>query len=172
MTSWLLGTSIMLIHLLGIVSAVMALMSSRTSQGAIAWIISLLTFPYVALPAYWFFGRPRFYGYVTARGERDNVLRRVLVRYRHNIKPHLSSPTSTDIQAVEQLAMMPLTNGNSADLLIDGEATFTSLFEGIDQAKSYLLLQFFIVRNDALGKRLQDHLIKAAQRGWAAGLLG
>ncbi|AZM95968.1 cardiolipin synthase [Vreelandella venusta] len=165
MTSWLLGTSIMLIHLLGIVSAVMALMSSRTSQGAIAWIISLLTFPYVALPAYWFFGRPRFYGYVTARGERDNVLRRVLVRYRHNIKPHLSSPTSTDIQAVEQLAMMPLTNGNSADLLIDGEATFTSLFEGIDQAKSYLLLQFFIVRNDALGKRLQDHLIKAAQRG-------
>ena len=58
--------------------------------GAIAWIISLLTFPYVALPAYWFFGRPRFYGYVTARGERDNVLRRVLVRYRHNIKPHLS----------------------------------------------------------------------------------
>ena len=57
MTSWLLGTSILLIHLLGIVSAIMALMSSRTSQGAVAWIISLLTFPYVALPAYWFFGR-------------------------------------------------------------------------------------------------------------------
>ena len=61
--------------------------------------------------------------------------------------------------------MMPLTKGNSADLLIDGEATFTSLFEGIDQAKDYLLLQFFIVRNDALGNRLQHHLIKAAQRG-------
>lgn len=43
MTSWLLGTSILLIHLLGVVSAIMALMSSRTSQGAVAWIISLLT---------------------------------------------------------------------------------------------------------------------------------
>lgn len=74
MTSWLLGTSILLIHLLGVVSAIMALMSSRTSQGAVAWIISLLTFPYAAVPAYWFFGRPRFYGYVSARGQRKSVV--------------------------------------------------------------------------------------------------
>lgn len=164
MTSWLLGTGIMLIHVLGGVSAIMALMSSRTSQGAVAWIISLLTFPYVALPAYWFFGRPRFYGYVTARGARDNVLRRVLARYRNNVKPHMAPPQNADIQAVEQLAMMPLTKGNSAELLIDGEATFESLFSGIDNAQDYLLLQFFIVRDDALGRRLQRHLIEAARR--------
>ncbi len=60
MASWLLGTGIMMIHVLGMVSAVMALMSSRTSQGAVAWIISLLTFPYIALPAYWFLGAPAF----------------------------------------------------------------------------------------------------------------
>lgn len=165
MTSWLIGTGIMLVHLLGIVSAIMALMSSRTSQGAVAWIISLLTFPYVALPAYWFFGRPRFYGYVTARGVRDNVLRRVLSRYRQNVQPHLAPPVPPDVQAVEQLAMMPLTKGNNASLLIDGQATFDSLFEGIDNAHDYLLLQFFIVRDDALGHRLQRHLINAAQRG-------
>ncbi|MGP8288961.1 cardiolipin synthase [Vreelandella zhanjiangensis] len=165
MASWLLGTGIMLIHLLGIVSAVMALMSSRTSQGAVAWIISLLTFPYVALPAYWFFGRPRFYGYVMARGERDTVLRRVLARYQESALPFLAPPTNSDTQAVEQLAMMPLTRGNNATLLIDGDATFDSLFEGIDRAEHYLLLQFFIVRDDALGRRLQKHLVDAARRG-------
>ena len=37
MTSWLLGLAIFLIHLGGAISAVLALMSSRTSQGAIAW---------------------------------------------------------------------------------------------------------------------------------------
>ncbi|PJX15675.1 cardiolipin synthase [Halomonas sp. 141] len=165
MASWLLGTGIMMIHVLGMVSAVMALMSSRTPQGAVAWIISLLTFPYIALPAYWFFGRPRFYGYVTARGARDTVLRRVLVRYRHNIKPHVVESTNTDIKAVEQLAMMPLTRGNHPQLLIDGQATFDSLFEGIAQARHYLLLQFFIVRDDALGRELQQHLVSAAKRG-------
>ncbi|MGQ7263063.1 cardiolipin synthase [Vreelandella sp. V005] len=165
MTSWLLGTSILLIHLLGIVSAIMALMSSRTSQGAVAWIISLLTFPYVALPAYWFFGRPRFYGYVSARGQRDTVLRRVLVRYRANIESFVAPSNNADIQAVEQLAMMPLTHGNHATLLIDGPATFESLFDGIDRAEQYVLIQFFIVRSDALGQRLKQHLQRAAQRG-------
>lgn len=165
MTSWLLGTSILLIHLLGVVSAIMALMSSRTSQGAVAWIISLLTFPYAAVPAYWFFGRPRFYGYVSARGQRDNVLRRVLVRYRANVEPHVAPSGNADVQAVEQLAMMPLTLGNHAKLLIDGPETFESLFEGIARAEDYVLLQFFIVRDDALGQQLKDHLQRAAQRG-------
>lgn len=165
MTSWLWGTGLLLIYLLGIVSAVMALMSSRTSQGAIAWIISLLTFPYVAVPAYWFFGRPRFYGYVSARGERDNVLRQVLNRYRSNMLPYCSPSLTADIQAVEQLAMMPLTQQNHAELLIDGKETFESLFAGINRAKHYVLIQFFIVRNDALGRRLQHHLELAAKRG-------
>lgn len=165
MTSWLIGTSLLLIHLLGIVSAIMALMSSRTSQGAVAWIISLLTFPYVALPAYWFFGRPRFYGYVSARGQRDSVLRRVWLRYRVNVQPHVAPSSNADIKAVEQLAMMPLTQGNQATLLIDGLATFESLFDGIDRAEEYVLMQFFIVRSDSLGQRLKEHLKKAAQRG-------
>lgn len=165
MTSWLLGLAILLTYLLGIVSAVMALMSSRTSQGAIAWIISLVTFPYLAVPAYWFFGRPRFYGYVSARGERDSVLRRVLARYRERVGPYLADARDPDLRAVEQLAMMPLTSGNRAELLIDGQSTFDSLFAGIESAEEYLLVQFFIVRNDALGRQLKDRLIRSVERG-------
>jgi cardiolipin synthase len=38
-------------HVCGALSSVDAIMSTRTSQGAIAWVISLNTFPAVALPA-------------------------------------------------------------------------------------------------------------------------
>ncbi|PMR70697.1 cardiolipin synthase [Halomonas heilongjiangensis] len=165
MTSWLIGWAIFLLHLLGIVSAVLALMSSRTSQGAIAWIISLVTLPYLAVPAYWIFGRPRFYGYVSARGERDTVLRRVLARYRERVEPFVAESRDADIRAVEQLAMMPLTTGNRTELLIDGEATFDSLFDGIGRAEEYILIQFFIVRDDALGLELKHRLQQAAERG-------
>ncbi|MAX31736.1 MAG: cardiolipin synthase [Halomonadaceae bacterium] len=165
MTAWLLGTAIFLIHTSGLLSAVVALMSSRTSQGAIAWIISLVSVPYLALPAFWIFGRPRFYGYVSARGERDTVLRRVLERYRAHVTPFLSSHSQGDLRAVEQLALMPMTRGNRTQLLIDGEKTFESLFAGIDAAEDYVLIQFFIVRHDALGVRLKQHLQKAAERG-------
>ncbi|MBS9402615.1 cardiolipin synthase [Halomonas sp. TRM85114] len=165
MTSWLIGWAIFLIYLLGFLSAVLALMSSRTSQGAIAWIISLVTFPYLAVPAYWIFGRPRFYGYVSARGERDSVLRRVLARYRERVEPFITQSQEADIRAVEQLAMMPMTGGNCAGLLIDGEATFESLFDGIERAEDYLLIQFFIVRHDALGIDLKQRLVRAVERG-------
>ncbi len=165
MTSWLFGLAIFLIHVLGFVSAVLALLSSRTSQGAIAWILSLITLPYLAVPAYWIFGQPRFYGYVSARGERDTVLRRVLVRYREQLEPYVAGTRDPDVRAVEQLAMMPMTSGNRAELLIDGEATFDSLFDGIERAEEYILIQFFIVRNDALGTELKQRLQRAAERG-------
>lgn len=165
MAAWLLGLMIFLVHVAGALSAVLALMSSRTSQGAIAWIISLVTMPYLALPAYWIFGRPRFYGYVSARGQRDTVLRRVLQQYRDRFDSHVVDSDDSDIRVVEQLAMMPMTSGNQTELLIDGEATFDSLFAGIDSAGSYILIQFFIVRDDALGRRLKKHLVAAAGRG-------
>ncbi|MDR5858656.1 cardiolipin synthase [Halomonas eurihalina] len=164
MASWLFGVLIPAFHLLGILSAVQALMSSRTSQGAIAWIISLVTVPYLAVPAYWVFGRPRFYGYVSARGERDSVLRRVLARYRDLVEPYLAGAKEADVLAVEKLAMMPLTSGNRAELLVDGEATFDSLFAGIDRAEQYVLVQFFIVRDDALGLELKQRLKNAVAR--------
>ncbi len=164
-TSWLIGVAIFMVHLLGFVSAILALMSSRTSQGAIAWIISLITLPYMAVPAYWIFGRPRFYGYVSARGERDSVLRRVLARFRERVEPYVADATDSDIRAVEQLALMPMTRGNRAELLVDGEATFDSLFAGIEAAEDYILIQFFIVRHDALGMRLKSHLQRASARG-------
>ncbi|MDL2191436.1 cardiolipin synthase [Cobetia sp. LC6] len=168
MTAWLLGFLLLSSHILGAMTAVMALMSSRTSQGAIAWILCLLTFPYVALPLYWVFGRPRFYGYVSAREERDSTMRRVLMRFRPKLSPWLSRPLGgnpTHLDAIERLAMMPVTTGNRAKLLINGEHTFDSLFHAIDTAEDYILIQFFIVRNDELGVRLKQKLMRRAERG-------
>ena len=54
-------------HVLGAISSVQAIMSTRTPQGAIAWAISLNAFPYAAVPAYWILGRSKFDGYRTIR---------------------------------------------------------------------------------------------------------
>ena len=69
------------------------------------------------------------------------------------------------VRVAETLARLPLTSGNQADLLVDGEATFKSIFEGIDASEAYVLVQFYIVRDDELGRELQDRLIAASERG-------
>lgn len=53
-------------YLAGFLSAGHAILSSRTSQGAIAWSVSLMSIPFIAVPAYLVFGRFRFEGMIDA----------------------------------------------------------------------------------------------------------
>lgn len=68
----MVGFLILLFHILGLISSIHSVMSTRTSQGTIAWVISLNTVPYIAVPAYWILGRNRFQGYVKAHQVSDH----------------------------------------------------------------------------------------------------
>ncbi|WP_409934739.1 cardiolipin synthase [Paraburkholderia sp. BCC1884] len=60
---------------------------------------------------------------------------------------------------------MPFLPGNSVRTLVNGAATFEAIFEAIESARRYVIVQFFIVRDDALGEMLKDALIAKAQQG-------
>jgi len=60
---------------------------------------------------------------------------------------------------------MELASGNSAELLINREATFESILEGIEQAREYILFQFYMIHDDGLGRRVQQALIARAREG-------
>ncbi|MCH7227113.1 cardiolipin synthase [Haloferula sp. A504] len=163
----LTGCFVLVAHLLGALTSVKAIMETRTSQGAIAWAISLNTIPYVAVPAYWVFGRSNFNGYVTARRtERrhfeefwDDFSARLMER------DLIATPERKGPFVTEQLASLPATSGNDAELLVDGDETFPSILEGIARAKHYVLVQFYIVRDDPTGRELKDALIAKANAG-------
>ncbi|HHQ49040.1 MAG TPA: cardiolipin synthase [Acidobacteria bacterium] len=153
-------------HTVGFLSSIHAVMSTRTSQGAIAWAVSLNTFPYIAVPAYWILGRPRFQGYVTARQAGMVELQPTIEAAAAGADDLRASGLEEGaVRAAERLAEVPALRGNTVSLLIDGEATFRSIFEGIDGARRYVLVQFFIVRDDELGRRLQAKLMAKARDG-------
>ncbi len=163
----LIATIVLLLHLLGLVSAVHAIMNSRTEQGAIAWTVSLVAFPYVAVPAYWVLGRSRFQGYVTARqGEMEEIAglttEAVAATDLYRWAPADTAPAGF---ATERLAGMAYLRGNSVELLVDGDATFASILEGIDAAREYILFQFFIVKDDEIGREVKAHLVERATAG-------
>jgi len=141
-------------------------MSTRTSQGAIAWVVSLNTFPYLAVPAYWVFGRSTFRGYVTARQTGDLEIQDIVqTASAESFELRSTAERTGAVRAAELLAEMPALRGNTVELLIDGDATFASIFEGIEQARDYLLIQFFIVKDDGLGRELKTRLIAKAREG-------
>jgi cardiolipin synthase A/B len=154
-------------HATGFFSSIDALMSTRTAQGAVAWIVSLNALPYVAVPAYWVFGRTKFQGYVIGRRQDESMLYGALHENLALVHPYSVSlpPGQRHVQAIEHLAKMPLVGGNRAELLVDGDAAFRSMFAGIASAKRYVLVQFYIVRDDALGRELKDLLERKARAG-------
>lgn len=160
-------------HALGIVSSFHALMSTRTSQGAIAWIVSLNAIPVVSVPAYWVFGRDKFKGYITLRQQMALGFSDEADELRAKVEPfvHQLDDERGIYHAAESIAHFPYFDSNAVELLIDGKATFESIFAGIDQAEDYILVQFYIIRDDELGRQLQEKLIAKTKAGVKVWLL-
>ncbi|MDH3997635.1 MAG: cardiolipin synthase [Desulfuromonadales bacterium] len=164
----LLGLFFLFLELLGVVMALRAILHTRTSQGALAWAISLLTAPLVALPLYALFGRRRFHGYVEARRTVDQAIQQQTdLRLEREWKPFRKGLSEREklVQTLEHLSGMSFTGGNAVGLLVNGKDTFDSHFAAIEQAQNYILVQFFIVHDDEIGRELQQRLIERQQAG-------
>jgi cardiolipin synthase len=154
-------------EVVGVFSAVDAIMSTRTAQGAIAWSVSLVTMPVVAVPAYWVFGRSRFQGYLESRRENQEEIDALVAEARAQMDASVVDfgARSPIYDALRGLSNTRLVRGNRAELLVDGEATFDSIIEGIRRAEDYVLVEFYIVRDDGLGRRLKDAMLGRARAG-------
>lgn len=149
------------IYLLALICAIREIMNSRTSQGSIAWLLSLAALPFPTAFLYLIFGWKAFDDYATDRIRNGRAARPLRAKDLALIDRETSHiwPVQTKVSEV------PFLTGNDVELLVDGRATFDSIFEGIARAKDYLLVQFYIVRDDALGRELAERLIERAKAG-------
>ena len=139
----------------------------RTSQGAIAWALLLSLFPYLTLPAYGLFGRGKFQGYVKARRAGDSQIDHIARALEKKMRLFRNRDEEVDPKyvALEELAEMPFTSHNDAKLLVNGDAAFAAIFAGIEKATSYVIVQFYIIRDDAIGRDLKEILVRKAREG-------
>jgi cardiolipin synthase len=152
---------------LGIGSAIDAVMTARTSQGAIAWAVALVSFPFVSVPAYWVFGRSKFEGFVDAYHANKAEIDLLVDEINNNIQRDVLHPGERvpAYNAIQKLSGHSFVGYNDVELLINGEKTFESILEGIANASNYVLVQFYMVHDDGLGRRLQDALLERANAG-------
>jgi cardiolipin synthase len=159
-----------LIHLLGLAAALHAVFTVRTAQGAIAWAMSLLFIPYLTLIPYLVFGARSFYAYIQARRQANQEMHVAManLNWRPWVEEALTARESggyAALRAMPRLGRMPCLANNEVKLLIDGAATFEAIFSAIRMARDTVLVQFFIIHDDALGKELQQLLLRKAAEG-------
>ena len=166
-TTWLGPSALFAFYLVGILHVLHALMHVRTSQGTIAWVISLVTVPFLAIPMYWLLGRTRFSKKIGGRRENDSNLNKLATAMHERLRCYEVEIPDDDAfeRAAQLLGGLPFTRGNDLELLIDGDVTFERIFEAIREAEHYLCVNFFIVKNDTLGTKFQNALIERAKAG-------
>ncbi|MET0377842.1 MAG: cardiolipin synthase [Spongiibacteraceae bacterium] len=152
------------VELLGIAAAMEAIMKTRTSPGAIAWTLSLVLMPTLVLPLYLVFGRRKFRGYRKARRLGSSPMQQMAHVLSSHLQTYLTAPPAPHA-VLERVAQMPFTSGTQATLLINGNSAFATLFDAIEKARDYVLLEYYIVRDDALGQALSELLIRKARTG-------
>lgn len=158
---------LLVMHVIGFFMSISAVRDTRTPQGAIAWALSLNTFPIVAVPAYGVFGDSAMDSYIAARSAGLVETRPVAESLIKNLASAEASPggSSDLMKTIGKLSSLPVTAGNQAELLIDGKNTFDALFEAIETAEKYIIVQFYIFRSDDIGSELKDRLIQKAKEG-------
>lgn len=157
-----------IVHALGIAHAAHAVMNVRSSQGAIAWGITLITFPWLAIPLYWILGRTRFNGYTEALRSVYAQNRKLVEKTNSEINEYRAALPEKLVQLqllADAFTPIPFTSGNAAKLLIDGQQTYEAMLAAIAEATNYILLQSYTINDDEAGNKFKNALIAKAKQG-------
>ncbi|MCP3951697.1 MAG: cardiolipin synthase [Desulfobacterales bacterium] len=157
----------LLLHAIGLLYVVDIIMNGRTSQGTIAWAMALLLFPYLAVPLYMVFGGRKLREYAVARQAGDRAINHLgrELEAGEELQELAGELRDPQIDALCNIARLPVSGWNQCSLLINGEATFNSILDGIRRAEKYVLIQFFIIKDDTIGRQLRDLCVAKVRAG-------
>lgn len=163
-----ISTSILIV-----VVSILIFLEKRNPYKTIAWLAVINVFPILGLIFYFVFGQ--------------NWRKRKIIRTKYiNEMEHLRGIVKQQIECIKtnrecgiealgskkQLvnlllrnAHAPFTRRNKAEVLSDGKKAFDSMFAEMEKAQNHIHLEYYIIRDDNVGQRLKDILIRKAQAG-------
>lgn len=141
---------------------------------AIAWLAAIFLLPILGTILYVLIGT-----HALGR-KRRRLHRNIIRRTRPNLPDHqlpenltLQEQDRLDpiIQQTERVLGMPLTDGNSIDLLLGHDDFVDAVVREIDRAQQHVHVLYYIFEPDETGKRIAEALMNAAKRGVACRVL-
>lgn len=151
--------------------AVVIILENRNPSKTLAWLLVLLFLPVLGLILYLLFGINYRKRKLVKKKEieiLDFQLRQINDQLQSVSNDYYLSGLSYGKRLVSLLlknSNSPFTTNNKAKVLTDGEEKFTELIDDLKNAQDHIHLEYFIIRDDILGKRIQKILIDKARKG-------
>lgn len=168
---WLVNT-LYAVYALLVVSSILVIVSeNRNPAKSLAWILALIFLPFLGLLLYMVFGQRLRNATILSQQNREKL-------FNSNKLPDvdidvlsLSENNKQLIKMCNRFRSARFYPGNEVQMFIKGQDKFDFLIEDIRAAKKFVHIQYFIFRNDELGRKVRDELIAAVNRGVEVRLL-
>lgn len=137
-----------------------------------SWLLVFVAFPVIGFLAYLVFGRSfnkertmraRLEANSDAYADEMLILTDEILRYSEFTGIELANKKL--IKLLENNSGSPLTVYNETKVYIEGESQFMDIIKDIEAAKSFIHLEYFIIKDDKTGSELMRALEKKASQG-------
>lgn len=153
------------LYTLTIVGVILVIISeNRNPLKSMPWLIVLALAPVVGLVCYFFFGQNLSKRRSLSRRTRKqlNAYATAAAQIGHPEVPEYLRPLERLL--ADSGHAVPL-YGSQLTIYSTGGAKFDALLEAIERAEHHIHLQYYIIDNDEVGRRVRDALIRRAREG-------
>ncbi len=141
-----------IVYIIGIV--LLIFIDKNSPSATISWLLVMYFMPYVGLAFYIFMGR----NFISKRRIKDYEKK----YYNINSKDEFSSKISELIYYKDKL---PVCKNNKVEVINSGSVKFEKFIEDIRKAKSHIHMEYYIFRDDLLGKQIIEELLTKVREG-------
>lgn len=160
-------------YLLAISAVITILFRNINPTKTLTYIIALVFFPFLGLLVYYLFGQEYRKNKIF---NRKNILNEKIVKalndeLKHDNKElqelenHFLDDKIKLVKLLQKSNEAPLTRCNKVEILENGEIKFKRLLQDIKEANHHIHLEYYIVKDDAIGTELLNLLCKKAKEG-------
>ncbi len=153
--------------------AIFIFFESKDPSRTLAWLLVLALLPSVGFFFYLFLGndiRKRIRTKNKKNLNYDYVKKAAVLQ--QSIIQHVDFVKSTDSRVDDKLINLLLRNSespfsinNEVKVLKNGEETFNSIIHALEDATDFIHLEYFIIRDDRIGRRIRNILVDKAKQG-------
>lgn len=162
--SWRIVVIIFMLNI--ILIATVILLEKRNPYKTIAWLLVFIALPIGGYILYVFFGRNIRREKILQGIEHYNSCKKML---KSSSPPNLSHSypllDSRLFRLMNSSSDLPVCLNNRAKVLTNGPATFREIIKELKKARHHIHMEYYIIRNDKLGKRIRELLIEKALEG-------
>lgn len=170
-SAWLLNGLYITYVVLVLSSIIVVISENRNASKSLAWILALIFLPVIGLLLYLLFGQSLRHETLLTKSNRAKL-------FNSNKLPDVdieSLPFSENnkqlIKMCNRLESSRFYPNNDVRIYVRGKDKFDDLLYDIRQAQKFIHIQYFIFRDDVLGRSIRDALVEAVERGVEVRLL-